>query len=35
MIQLISTNPAKNYKKLGSVEVFTLSEVKKKVDLAN
>ena len=35
MTTLVSTNPAKNYKKLGSVKVSTLSEVKKKVTMAN
>ena len=35
MATLISTNPAKDYQKLGSVKVSTLSEIKKKVALAN
>lgn len=35
MTFLISTNPAKNYKKIGSVEVSSTQEIKKKVDLAN
>jgi len=32
---LISTNPAKNYKKLGRVKVSSLEEIKEKVFLAN
>lgn len=35
MKQLISTNPAKNYKKIGTVEISTSQEIKKKVELAN
>jgi len=35
MAILISTNPAKNYEKLGSVKVSTPQEIKKKVKLAN
>lgn len=35
MAMLISTNPAKNYKKISSVKVSTLSEIKEKVKLAN
>lgn len=35
MAVLISTNPAKNYKKLGSVKVSSSQEIKRKVELAN
>ena len=35
MKMLISTNPAKNYEKVGLVEVSSTQEIKKKVDLAN
>jgi acyl-CoA reductase-like NAD-dependent aldehyde dehydrogenase len=35
MAILISTNPAKNYKRLGSVRVSTPQEIKRKVELAN
>jgi len=35
MSTLVSTNPAKNYKKVGSVEVSSSDEIKRKVDLAN
>ena len=35
MAILISTNPAKNYKKIGSVSVSTPQEIKRKVDQAN
>jgi len=32
---LISTNPAKNYKKIGSVKISSIKEIKRKVRLAN
>jgi len=35
MATLISTNPAKNYKKIGSVKISTLEEIKRKVKEAN
>jgi len=35
MAILVSTNPAKNYKKLGSVKISPLQEIKKKIELAN
>ncbi len=35
MTILISTNPAKNYKRIGSIEVSTSQEIKRKVDQAN
>lgn len=35
MVNLISTNPADNYKKLGSVKISTFPEIKKKVAEAN
>ena len=35
MKKIISTNPAKNYQVLGSIEVSNASEVKEKVALAN
>lgn len=35
MAVLVSTNPAKNYKKIASVKISSLDEIKIKVDLAN
>lgn len=35
MNKLISTNPAKDYQKIGEVEISSLSEIKEKVNLAN
>jgi len=35
MAILVSTNPGKNYQKIGSVKVSTAQEIKKKVELAN
>lgn len=35
MAVLVSTNPARNYEKVGSVKVSSTQEVKKKVELAN
>ncbi len=34
-MKIISTNPAKNYEKLGEVEISTDEEIKLKVDAAN
>ena len=35
MNKLISTNPAKDYQKIGEVVISSLSEIKEKVKLAN
>ncbi len=35
MAKLVSTNPARNYKKVGEVDVSTSLEIKEKVELAN